>query len=332
MRKNSFLWLLPLAAALFLIVPSDLSALTDKEEKQKVELQSELKAKGKLSNSKQKKLDQLTAKSAAEAQQQLLLAPPAPTITPGDSQAQPPVGALPPQPDTTTLDDHGNPAVAAPAANSTGLIQPTPDPQADKASQAAPDSTGQNVASDKVPKWVTDPVKMKELLKAADLENELFVGIGNATHDDDYQAIQMAEARARQNLAFQLSSTVKAEITDYTKNVSNKRSGVQTTLSNSAEDYMVGQQAIDASLTSIRVVTREKVPGTTTWWVIVTKSDKPSFSATVIEGPYVESALDAVRLMDERLEKNRVKSTVGTPVTSPEKTGSEEALSGMLNK
>jgi hypothetical protein len=125
----------------------------------------------------------------------------------------------------------------------------------------------------------------------------------------------MAEARARQDLAFQQQALVKAEITDYSKNMTSTKGGT----SNAAEDYIVAQQSINMELTPVKVQIREKINGA--WWVVVTASKVPERRATVEDGPYIPSAMEAVKLMDQRLERNRIKSTTGSPVAA--EVGSE---------
>jgi hypothetical protein len=169
------------------------------------------------------------------------------------------------------------------------------------------------------PLWVIDPGKLEEVLAEAKLEG-VFVGIGSATNPMDYQAIQMAEARARQDIAFQRQSLVKAEITDYAKNVVGRKNGSGSSL-NAAEEYMVGQQLVETQLQPVKVVKREKEVGTGTWWVVVTTvvPGKPEAqTAADAESAYTHSpeASEAVKLMDERLERNKLKSTVVSPVVT----------------
>jgi hypothetical protein len=79
-------------------------------------------------------------------------------------------------------------------------------------------------------------------------------------------------------------------------------------------------------LTPVKVQIREKINGA--WWVVVTATKVPEHRATVEDGPYIPSAMEAVRLMDQRLERNRIKSTTGSSAAAG--VGSE-AISGMLD-
>ncbi|GHV76364.1 hypothetical protein AGMMS49942_11850 [Spirochaetia bacterium] len=333
MKKNSFLWLLPLAAALFLVVSSDLFALSDKDEKQLTKLEQTLAKKGKLSTRDQTKYDQLKAAKAAEDLQQVPpLAPPSQDLG-GAAIAQSPTTAIAPQLETVTVGLDGKPDVGFTGTDATGLIvQKEPEPLKDGPKKLDPDK--------EYPAWVSDPYSLETLIRDAIKENtegdenakkvagnefslkDVYVGIGSATNAADSQAIQMAEARARQDLAFQQQALVKAEITDYSKNMTSTKGG----LSNAAEDYIVAQQSIDMELTPVKVQIREKIKGA--WWVVVTATKVPERRATVEEGPYVPSAMEAVRLMDQRLERNKIRSTTVSPATT--EVGSE-AISGMLN-
>jgi hypothetical protein len=174
-----------------------------------------------------------------------------------------------------------------------------------------------------VPDWVIDPGKLQEVLKAAKLENQLFVGVGSGKNSRDYQAIQMAEARARQDIAFQREAYIKAEITDYSKSVEGTKNESASSSVTAAEDYIVGQQSVEYRLPNAKVALRVKDPGSGTWWVVVAamRPDAPiAPPAPLAEvGPYTHNAeaMEAVKLMDDRLEKNRLKATV-SPVVSSE--------------
>jgi hypothetical protein len=134
----------------------------------------------------------------------------------------------------------------------------------------------------------------------------------------------MAEARARQDIAFQQRALVKAEITDYSKNVTTGRAGSGQ---NAAEDYIVGQQSINMELYPVKVEFREKIDGA--WWVVVSSLKIPEPIIIPSETPYVESGMEAVQRMNERLERNRLKA----PVVNEARNGvGSEAISEMVSE
>jgi colicin import membrane protein len=186
------------------------------------------------------------------------------------------------------------------------------------------------------PLWVIDPAELEDVLAAARLEG-VFVGIGSASNKKDYQAIQMAEARARQDLAFQLTTQIKAEITDYAKNLEGEKGSTRSS-SSAAEEYMVGQQLVETELRAAKVVKRQKEAGSSpdgnhTWWVVVTtaKMGAPEANVPAEAGrnPYPgEEAPRAVDQMNKDLKdlrdgRNGLKPTE-SPVGSSESTAVNE--------
>lgn len=178
------------------------------------------------------------------------------------------------------------------------------------------------------PSWVESPDELKDYLKTVLGDDitlaDVFVGIGSGKikNKSDYQAIQLAEARARQDIAFQRDAYINALIRDYTKNVEavKGKDDDSVTKSSLAEDFIVGEQTVDTSLRPVKVVTRKRVGED--WWVVVTtlKPGTPAAQVSVktTEGAsiYEEGLKEAVKLMDERLERNKLKPTVSPAVHS----------------
>jgi hypothetical protein len=189
----------------------------------------------------------------------------------------------------------------------------------EKAAREEAERNLQDVLEKGPPLWVIDPVELEKVIDVAKLDG-VFVGIGSATNPRDYQAIQMAEARARQDIAFQRQALIKAEITDFAKNIVSAKSGSASS-SNASEEYMVGQQSVETQLLPVKVLKRQKQVDSDTWWVVVSTviPGKPEAQTTAEPaGPYTYTpeAMDRVKLMDERLEKNKLKSTVVSPVVT----------------
>jgi hypothetical protein len=99
---------------------------------------------------------------------------------------------------------------------------------------------------------------------------------------------------------------------------------------------MVGQQSVYTQLQPAKVVKRQKVAGTDTWWVVITTvrpSDLSAPPAPPAEiGPYTHTpeAPEALKLMDERLERNKMKNAVGNPAVV--EVGSEVITSEVVSE
>jgi hypothetical protein len=178
-----------------------------------------------------------------------------------------------------------------------------------------------------VPLWVTNLRVLDDVLAAAK-QAGVFIGIGSATSTRDYQAIQMAEARARQDIAFQRDALIKAEITDYAESMEGVK-GQSNSLSSAAEEYIVGRQSVETKLPSATVVKRQKQPDTYTWWVVVT-AEKPGTGRDpkneAVTSPYeTKVAPKAVgemeqNLLDQRVGRNNLKPTVSPALSSEPET------------
>jgi hypothetical protein len=142
------------------------------------------------------------------------------------------------------------------------------------------------------------------------MPEDAIVGIGSANNSTDQMSLQMADARARQDIAFQLSAQVQAMITDYARQAGTIDETTALQLSET-----VGRQLANTTLTGARPEKREKSPDGT-WWVMVTynKADAAKIAGGLIDSEaarYAEfKAMEATKLMDAQLEKAALKPTV----------------------
>jgi hypothetical protein len=142
------------------------------------------------------------------------------------------------------------------------------------------------------------------------IRDDAIIGIGRAKNIEEQMSIQMADARARQDIAFQLSAQVQAMITDYARQAGTIDETTALQLSET-----VGRQLANITLTGARPEKREKSPDGT-WWVMVaySKADAAKTAASVIDSEaarYAEfKAMEATNLMEAQLEKAQLKPTV----------------------
>ncbi|GHU96644.1 hypothetical protein FACS189483_00230 [Spirochaetia bacterium] len=159
-----------------------------------------------------------------------------------------------------------------------------------------------------VPSWVLNP---------DDQENG-FVGIGSARSATTQLSIQMAEARARQDIAFQLSAQVEAIITDYANNVGSKE---EFDLLQASKTEMVGRQLANITLTGVKVTKRARTSDNT-WWVEVTWSREQARrvlvdSALIIAQEAARKAEEEAAQKEAELDALRGGSLTGTSSNSP---------------
>ncbi|GHV89262.1 hypothetical protein AGMMS50267_16220 [Spirochaetia bacterium] len=141
--------------------------------------------------------------------------------------------------------------------------------------RSVPSTTSEN---DEVPKWVIQPDLVDIILvengtytllekdgkKIIDHSERVLIGMGSAKAETPQKAIQLAEARARQDIATQLDSKVQARIRDYTETRdSNGRTA------NSSISSVAGTQATSISISNVKVEKRDQTKDKT-WWVLVT--------------------------------------------------------------
>jgi hypothetical protein len=142
------------------------------------------------------------------------------------------------------------------------------------------------------------------------LRDDAIVGIGRASNQNEQLSLQMADSRARQDIAFQLSAQVQAMITDYAREAGTIAETTALQLSET-----VGRQLTNTTLSGTRPEKREKTPDGT-WWVMVTypKAEATKIAAGIIDSEAARfaefKAMEATRLMDAQLEKAELKPTV----------------------
>jgi hypothetical protein len=152
---------------------------------------------------------------------------------------------------------------------------------------------------------VSDP-NVPEWLNEFPPEDVLW-GIGSAKQSTDNMSMQMAESRARQNIANQLSVEVQGMITDYARDAGTINN--QTSL---ALAETVSRQVSDAKLTGVTPLTRWRAPDGTWWFRLqLKKADAAQAVTDIIDSEaarYSEfKAMDALKLMDAQLAKKNDK-------------------------
>jgi hypothetical protein len=156
-----------------------------------------------------------------------------------------------------------------------------------------------------IPDWVKDPGILKGMVEEAGIDSDtVYVGIGWAKNNsDDLQAIQMAEARARQDIASQQGAQVNVKIFDISGYVTGdpKENKLDKY---TAENHIDARQSINGELLPVKVVMRDKGRDGT-WWVVVTSPKKSASAITTNRYDYTDNAARAFRLMENSLEKNR---------------------------
>ncbi|GHV87525.1 hypothetical protein AGMMS50255_8210 [Spirochaetia bacterium] len=280
MKKNPVLWLLPLAAALFIYSPSALFAGGKKD-------------------------------------RAVTTAPAVPATIKDETVVVPPIPSEP-----LAVQPEKAPAVAPEAVTSGASILSTPG--SSYPSFTAPADRERAEGNTAIPLWVLEP--------DADLQDKFVIGIGSAKSSTDQLSIQMAEARARQDIAFQLDVQVKARITDYAENEGkgNVVGKEEYDFSQDSVTERIGEQLTNIDLKGVRVAKREKDANTGAWWVQVLwskpQADKAAadiaqnvIAAEVGPGP-AERARQAAKRMDEQLERAQLKPDV---VSEPSATVSE---------
>jgi hypothetical protein len=148
------------------------------------------------------------------------------------------------------------------------------------------------VSDPNVPEWLNDfPPE------------DVLWGIGIAKQSTDNMSMTMAEARARQGIANQLSVEVQGMITDYARDAGTINNQTSLALAES-----VSRQVTEAKLTGAIPITRWRAPNGTWWFrVQLKKSDAAQAVADIIDSEaarYSEfKAMEALKLMDAQLTK-----------------------------
>lgn len=166
---------------------------------------------------------------------------------------------------------------------------------------AASSPANAGVANANVPEWINDfPPE------------DVLWGIGNAKQSTESLSMTMAEARARQSIAQQLSTSARGMITDYARDAGSPDSQASTQLAEA-----VARQLTNAQLNGVTPIKRWKAPDGT-WWYLVqySKTEAAKAAANIVNNEaarYAEfKALDAIDRMDTELAKQNEKPV---PVT-----------------
>jgi hypothetical protein len=137
-------------------------------------------------------------------------------------------------------------------------------------------------------------------------------GIGVAKQSSENMSMTMAESRARQNIAFQLSTEVEAMITDYARDAGTINDEASLQLAQT-----VGRQITQTTLSGVSPLKRWKASDGTWWYLVqLKKSDAARVAAGIIDNEaarYAEfKAMEALKMMDTQLAKKNDKPV---PVT-----------------
>jgi hypothetical protein len=137
-------------------------------------------------------------------------------------------------------------------------------------------------------------------------------GIGSAKQSTDNMSMTLADARARQDIARQLSVLAEGMVTDYGRDAGSVNNQASLQLAET-----VSRQVASAKLTGASAVKRWRAPDNTWWYLVqLNKADAAREAADVIESEaslYAEfKAMNALQLMDAKLKETK---SVPVPVT-----------------
>ncbi|MDR2398575.1 MAG: hypothetical protein LBD74_07460 [Spirochaetaceae bacterium] len=140
-------------------------------------------------------------------------------------------------------------------------------------------------------------------------EDALF-GIGTARLSTVNQSMQMADARARQALAFQLNTNVQAMITDYARDAGTAQSQAHLELAE-----IVGRQLTQVTLSGATVIKRVQTNDGSFWTLMsYSKADAARAAADIIDNEasrYAEfKTMEALKMMDQQLDRLNTKPEV----------------------
>ncbi|MDR1866706.1 MAG: hypothetical protein LBQ77_00385 [Treponema sp.] len=170
-----------------------------------------------------------------------------------------------------------------------------------KSTQQTEEEAGKNLQGlSSLPDWYRNPPVTEDAI----------FGRGAATMADLNRAQGAAQARAKQSIAFVLDTTVKAMITDYTRQAGTDEE--QTAL-NFYES--VSRQLTQARLSGVQTYREDYIDGTYYVVMFINKSDLAKSASQYIENEaakYAEfKAMDAVKQMNYELEKLNAQDSLG---------------------
>jgi hypothetical protein len=158
-----------------------------------------------------------------------------------------------------------------------------------------------NEGPTEVPEWVLNPPAQT---------GDVIYGIGSAKLSSTNQSMTFAAARARQSLAFQISTNVQAMLTDYARDAGTTNDTTALQLSE-----QVGRQLTDTKLVGATPVKQEQTKDGT-WWALISynKNEAAKLAADVIDNEaarYAEfKSMEALKLMDQQLDRISTKPSV----------------------
>ncbi|GHV54734.1 hypothetical protein AGMMS49579_15920 [Spirochaetia bacterium] len=301
MKKSSVLWLLPLVVALFFSVPSSLFAQTQADggsdtASGSTQIDEDIDG-GDLVGGDKAIIDDkglIAAANEAAARQ---------AVT-NEVAAR----------ESAIKEAVANEAVAREAAITEAIANEAAAREAAIREVADKSKTGQAKSSDvwdpeykeQIPLWVTHPEKIEEFE---------VVGVGTARNGTDRLSIQLADARARQDIALQVSANVKAMITDFAENQGGTANEFEVL--QASRSQMIGKQLIEIDLKGVKVEQRAKALDGT-WWVKVVYVDpvkKAAYDRT--EQGRIKAAADAAKAAADAAKAAADANTSGTPPTFP---------------
>jgi hypothetical protein len=133
--------------------------------------------------------------------------------------------------------------------------------------------------------------------------DDVLWGIGVAKQSSESTSMTMAESRARQNIAFQLSTEAQAMITDYARDAGTINNQTSLQLAET-----VGRQLTQTTLTGASPLKRWKASDGTWWYLVqLKKADAARAVAGIIDNEasrYAEfKAMEALNMMDAQLSR-----------------------------
>jgi hypothetical protein len=178
--------------------------------------------------------------------------------------------------------------------------QPSPAPYQPPQPRPAVSAPAPTTALQTMPEFALRPPQKEDTL----------YGVGSANYAEQQMSMEMADARARQSIAYQIETAAKAMVTDYGRAAGAVNSPASMRLAET-----IGSQIANAKLRGVSVVERQQMPDGTIWSLcMIKKSAAAQESAMIIENEassYAEyKAMDALKRMNAELEKTQTKPMI----------------------
>jgi hypothetical protein len=147
------------------------------------------------------------------------------------------------------------------------------------------------------------PANTPEWLNEFPPEDVLW-GLGSAKQSSESMSMTTAEARARVDIARQLSTKVQAMFTDYNQDAGNVRNQANTSLQEN-----VSRQVTNMDVSGARPIKRWKASDGTWWYLVeMKKSDAKDQLTSILrneEAAYAQfKSQQALQMLDAQLAKN----------------------------